>query len=646
MTKIEIPVPPTIRYLSEWPDLLNLIPGNKVIINKRKTGCGGTTLFLEASQPLILVSPRVNLLYSKHAQYPNTHLFRQKDDSRSVETLKKNLGNYYSICTGPLPFSGMKKISPIVLVTVDSYKYVAEQLSHMGVLQEFTVLVDEFQELMSDSKFKGATEIEFLHNLHGLKKIVYLSATPIPEPYIEQMDDFADVDYTYDLIWDPSVMEVSRLQSIPYKKGETARSICVKVIKDFQNNGYFARKRIGGVTVKSIEAVFFINEVATILQIIKDASLDPNDVNVLCSVSNKRIPELTKMGVHVGELATDKDNPVNRTFTFCTRASFSGVDFYSNSAMTYIFSDGVLDWHTHDLIIDVPQILGRQRLDKNPFWKDAVLFYRPQSKVETMKEAATRIQQKEDNSINWINNFNACDDKTKLMLADGIRKRDPKKKYDDDYVDIVDDTVNGGFVVKLNYLVRNVEIRDYQLAAFVYSSPIYLLSTLDSSDAISVTSTAHVSSSDSPELDTFRQNFFKTERFSDRMKAYAEFRKAHSDMSELLYQDTFIDFRYHDYFDTLGPDTIDNLNYKEADIEQAYRVISNTGKILTACRSRFVSGGKYTLKEIKEGMQEIYNALGLSQRAKAVDIEKYLDVDKKQITSSTTKKRELYYVIK
>ena len=227
MKKTEIPVPTSIRYLSEWPDLLNLIPGNKVIINKRKTGCGGTTLFLKSDLPLILVSPRVNLLYSKHLQFPNTHLFREKDDSRTVDTLKKNLGTYYTICTGPLPFPGMKKITPIVLVTVDSYKYVAEQLIHMGVLQEFTVLVDEFQELMSDSKFKGTTEIEFLHNLRGLKKIIYLSATPIPEPYIEQMDDFADVDYTYDLIWDPSVMEVSRLQSIPYKKGETARSICV-----------------------------------------------------------------------------------------------------------------------------------------------------------------------------------------------------------------------------------------------------------------------------------------------------------------------------------------------------------------------------------------------------------------------------------
>lgn len=66
-----------------------------------------------------------------------------------------------------------------------------------------------------------------------------------------------------------------------------------------------------------------MNEVATILQIIKEAKLDSKDVNVLCSASNKRIPELTKMGVHIGELATDKSAPTNRPFTFCTRASFS-----------------------------------------------------------------------------------------------------------------------------------------------------------------------------------------------------------------------------------------------------------------------------------------------------------------------------------
>ena len=45
-------------------------------------------------------------------------------------------------------------------------------------------------------------------------------------------------------------------------------------------------------------------------------------------------------------------------------------------------------------------------------------------------------------------------------------------------------------------------------------------------------------------------------------------------------------------------------------------------------------------------MQEIYDSLGLQQRAKAVDIEKYLVVEKKQLTSPATKKRELYYVIK
>jgi hypothetical protein len=117
-------------------------------------------------------------------------------------------------------------------------------------------------------------------------------------------------------------------------------------------------------------------------------------------------------------------------------------------------------------------------------------------------------------------------------------------------------------------------------------------------------------------------------------------------MSELLYQDAFIDFRYHDYFDTLGPDTLDKLNYKEIDIEQAYKVLSSTGEIITACHSRFISGRKYTLKEVKEGLQQIYDALDLQQRAKAVDIEKYLLVERKQFTSSASKKRELYYVIK
>ena len=65
----EINVPVQYRYLSQWPDLLNILPQQgKIILNKVNTGCGGTTLFLQSGLPTILVSPRSNVLYSKAVQ--------------------------------------------------------------------------------------------------------------------------------------------------------------------------------------------------------------------------------------------------------------------------------------------------------------------------------------------------------------------------------------------------------------------------------------------------------------------------------------------------------------------------------------------------------------------------------------------------
>ena len=91
MQNQEINVPVQYRYLTQWNDLLNILPQQgKYILNKVNTGCGGTTLFLQSPQPTILVSPRSNVLYSKSAQFPNSHLFRKKTDtSTSVPVLKE-----------------------------------------------------------------------------------------------------------------------------------------------------------------------------------------------------------------------------------------------------------------------------------------------------------------------------------------------------------------------------------------------------------------------------------------------------------------------------------------------------------------------------------------------------------------------------
>ena len=63
-------------------------------------------------------------------------------------------------------------------------------------------------------------------------------------------------------------------------------------------------------------------------------------------------------------------------FTLCTRTVYLGADFYSTNARTFIFSDANVDSLTVDITIDLPQILGRQRLEENPWKNRAELYYK------------------------------------------------------------------------------------------------------------------------------------------------------------------------------------------------------------------------------------------------------------------------------
>lgn len=643
----EIQVPVECRYLSQWNELLSILPDNgKVILNKVNTGCGGTTLFLQSDLPTILVSPRSNVLYSKAEQFPNAHLFRRKTDtSTSPVTLKERLRDYIDMCSNSnTPWGQRQVIIPKILVTIDSYPHVAEQLKFMGLLQLFTVVVDEFQCLMSDSKFKGRTELEFLHNLREVKNVCYMSATPIEESYIQFFPDFDDVLTYYKLIWDPSVLEPSNLDMRPYKPKQSSKGICREIILDYRQKGFFAQKIVNGVVVESKEVVFFLNDVRTIVQVIEENKLQPNEVNVLCSLSNKHVKDLKRLGVHIGELCTDRDNPKNRTFTFVTRASFEGVDFYSNSAFTYIFCDGVLDWNKNDIIIDVPQILGRQRLDQ-PFRKDAVLYYRANSKTEAQK-IIDRIRKKEDATQQWIDKFNASDDQTKLMLKDGIVKRSEKSRYADDYVEFVDD-MNGGFIVKENYLVKSTEIRDYQLSEYVYNNPLNILRTMVNQTNINVSSRCgFYTQVGSPALDKFIHDFFKANTFPDKMKAYIEIRQQNPEYTEDLYVNPHIPISFHQYYDILGADKIRLLRFRESDIEQATSDVMMEQRIAEECRNMFQIGGIYRMPDVKAGLQDIFNRLSIRSTAKAKDIETFMpNAHQCQLTTPGTNKREMYYTI-
>lgn len=646
MQYTEINVPIQYRYLSNWNELLNILPQQgKYILNKVNTGCGGTTLFLQSPYPCILVSPRSNVLYSKAVQYPYAHLFRNKTDtSTSVSVLGKRLHDYINSCTKNSPWGICQPIIPKILVTIDSYPHVAEQLCYMGILDKFTVLVDEFQCLMSDSKFKGKTELEFLHNLKGIKSVCYMSATPIDEVYINNFPEFSDVSTYYKLIWDESVLEHPNLDMRPYKPKQSSKSICKEIIEGYRQNGYFAQKIVNGIQEFSNEVVIFLNDVRTIVQIIKENNLYPDEVNVLCSPSNKYIRDLKTLGVHIGELTTDRNNPVNRTFTFATRASYEGVDFYSRSQFTYIFSDGLLDWNKNDLIIDTPQILGRQRLN-HPFRKDAVLYYRANSKTDPAL-VQKRIQEKVDATKRWIDKFNASDDEIKMMLKDGIDKRSNETRYADDYVEFVDD-IQGGFILRENYLVKYTEIRDWQLSNYVYNSSINIIKTVIDNTNINVTTSyGYNTLTETHVLDKFRHEFFKASTFPDKMRIYCDMRIKHPEHDNDLYENTFIEFRFHQYYDLLGGEKIKALRYREKDIVATANSKLLFQNVVNECKKTFLAGGKYLRSDVKNMLQQIYQQVGINATAKANEITNYMPTAVlRQLTTTATGKRELYYEI-
>lgn len=620
--------------MSEDPDLLTYLGHfNKFILNKTVTGCGGTSLFLNSSIDVVIISPRLQALKDKHEQHPDTFLFhspytnngKRADD---IKRLMSELNNYISFC-GSTPFTNKKYAK--VLVTLDSCDKVIDVLKKNAAINKFLFVVDEFQCLMGDATFKGTTDMNFLIRLDcEAKNICYLSATPIPDMYLDFVPQFKGLPYIK-LEWDPDVLEEPNVMEIQMKKDESAEKICGRLIKDFRKNGYFERKIVNGQVVYSTEACIFLNEVRSIINIIVKNNLKPDEVTILCS--DGKVSGLPK-GFKAGGLCTDKYNPRNKTFTFCTKASFEGVDFYSTNAMTFVFINAGKEWQTLDIMLDIPQILGRQRLDINPFRHDAVIYYK--TKPNCMTTAEFKAQQKamELETKRFINEFNNAPDSMKERLIKLVRERAEDKKFVDDYVDVLQ--VNGRQTLGINTLVQMAMWNKWQQRTHYYSHSCQLTTSIQSAISMNVKP---------QKVKDFEQQYYSASD-KDRLKIYSDFRNTCSSHYAIILQNPFIDIHYHDWYDNLGYDELARLNFDEQKIEQEYDYHCNHGPIIQKCRETFTVGNFYTKPEVKNILQQIYDGLGLvGKKAKANELEVYMNVKERMITDDEGNRKEGYEIL-
>ena len=627
-------MPKGCRYMSEDPNLLTYLQQfNKFILNKTVTGCGGTSLFLNSSIDVVIISPRLQALKDKHEQHPDTFLFHSPytNNGKRAADIKRLMSelNSYIKTHGNTPFIVCNPAK--ILVTLDSCDKVIDVLKNNEAINDFLFVVDEFQCLMGDATFKGTTDMNFLIRLDcEAKNICYLSATPIQDKYLDFVPQFNGLPYIK-LEWDEAVLEEPNVMEIQMKKDESAEKICSRLIKDFRANGYFARKVVNGQVVYSTEACIFLNEVRSIINIITKNNLKPDEVTVLCSEG--KVSGLPK-GFKAGGLCTNKNNPINKTFTFCTKASFEGVDFYSTNAMTYVFINAGKEWQTLDIMLDIPQILGRQRLDINPFRHDAVIYYK--TKPDCLSEQEFRLQQTamELETEQFINGFNNAPDSMKERLIKLVRDRADDKKFIDDYVDVLQ--VNGRQTLGINTLVQMAMWNKWHQRSHYYNNSCQLTTSIQSAITKNVKQN---------EVKNFEQQYYSASD-KDRLKVYSDFRNTCSSHYAIILQNPFIDIHYHDWYDKLGYDELARLNFDEQKVEQEYDYHCNHGPIIQKCRETFTVGNFYTKPEVKNILQQIYDGLGLvGKKAKANELEVYMNVKERMITDDEGNRKEGYEIL-
>lgn len=637
MNKITLKVPKGIRRLTQWKNLDKILPTNgKFIVNKLLTGCGFTYKYLTDETPVILLSPRLELIHSKeHLQ--NVFYFKNTTVSERIQKIRNSLYNYL-MQSSINPYSLLEKDLllrppiPKILVTYDSVGILLNYLKELNLLKDFTIICDEMQCLLTDSAFKANTELDTLHNLMELdNRVIFVSATPFSEDYLETMEFFKGMDY-YLMDWNSSDKENVTIQYVATNR--RPREIIAELIEKYRNQGYFNAKIVDGKDVFSTEGLFYLNRVNEIIKIIQDNKLKPEEVTVVCADNEKNRARLKEVGIKIGHFNSYQDRGKNKPFTFITKASFEGADLYSDTGTTYIFSNPNQKTLALDLSIDITQIIGRNRIATNPFRNDVIFYYRTtngaignvipslKNEAEYLDLVADKV--KETERLLKLHST-TTDQETLRVLKEGMAKNG----YQRSYFDVVD--VGGRLKPVMNVLAYSNELRMLDIFRNMYRTKLEVLKNVN---------TMGFNVADNSTAEELSKELESRGIFEDKMKYFIQYVDSHKEQYREILESILIPYNLKKYYLILGADRIKANGYKEVDLklELDYRQTQNN--IREEIQLVFKRGMKIPYKDAKERLAGIYKKLGIEKAAKATDIAKFIPTKHTKVPVGNGKRKD------
>jgi len=636
MKKKEIYVPAHVSKISQWAGLEDLLPNGSFILNKVFPGCGMTYYYLHSDQPVILCAPRNSLLRNKAKQLEKERetngdgklytlggyefdffYFTPSAKTKEVERRKENMEQFERLrdfCSGKYgsPIHPTMFI-PKILVTIDSLPTIYQIIVESGF--NFLIVDDEFHQLFGDYTMKSDTIERALRILERHPRVCYLSATPILESYLDRMETFRDLPYI-EFKWPAE--RIKNTMVYYFQMTSTIKEAC-QIIENYKQDGFFNSITIDGKSYNSTEAVFFINNVKTIVDIIQKEQLEPSEVNILVAHESGNKKLIKKLGDGFGFGDIPLEGQPHKTYTFCSKSVFFGCDFYSTSASTYVFADANINSMTTDISLDLHQIVGRQRLESNMFKDICTVFVKTTKGDMQTREEFDRMQK-----LKWEESQEICEHLNTLpQSALSAIKVDPSRCP---YSVVYENPLTGKWLSKncINALIaeehawdlRNRVYKDHDTVQHLISSENFALKRNEMP----------------PQVFDFYCDFLQVRGTADRMRMFCEFFDRYPDFRQYIGRLSYIGAEYKNYYNVLGTERIAKHQFILSRIEPEYEATCQREFLASVYYDCFGDGGNYTKADIKMALREIYDRYNIPKAAKATELAEFYNMQEIKIT--------------
>ena len=670
---IVVEVPKGYRYISEIPDFkINDFPH---ILNKQIPGCGFTEYCIDPaknSEDIILCSPRKILLKNKYDQHvgdvflvENKYEVEPRTDKDLTKIEKEKGGSIFAEEKVPTKeeieqaekekvgfFNGLREDlkkyiigcrflkKPVkILVTYDSFRIVKDIIKSIDELDNFRVIVDEFQSIFTDSRFKPDTEMVFVKNLQEVKKLCYVSATPMMKKYLSQLEEFKDLPY-YELDWEALDPDRVRKPKLTLKSMRFMYTVVGPIIQKYLDGKFdyrFVKNEKGEVLkVESKEVVFYVNSVANITNLIKRAKLKPDQVNILVANTpdnTKKIHKRLGRKFNIGTVPL-RDEP-RKMFTFCTRTVYLGADFYSDNAQTVVLSDANIETLAVDISLDLPQILGRQRLRENPWKDEATVYFKyllDKNKVNK-KSFDERIDWKLNKTGNLLTIFDETRNVLKGDLSETYQKITKAFNYRDDYVavNVEEDPETGGpkLIPVINNLVLVSERRAFDMQQTEYADRFTVFNEVGKVSTIEAMN---------DKVSEFFEEYELRDSRQRKLKFLCESFDSFDNKEWRYILDNLTEIHFKEYIEVLGLDECKAQAYNTSLLNKKLDILSfDKEKLKDDIYNEFKVGQTYPNTYAKLKLGEIYKKNNFRATPKASDLGEYFDTKPGKTKDETDK---------